>query len=402
MSEITDQEIIESHFAKGADLDPSVFPELGTLSAAFFYDFTPVARNPAAPEIVFLPTTKADRLEIVGLLASWNYLWEAAQYRKEVFKRDRFAGHQPKLAAWIDRLPDANIYLIADTRCKYDAYSPLYHLLPKHVLDRHGLPAMKRPIWPSNLASPWHNQIFQADFVDRLSRAFAEHIWRYLDAGSGLRAFGPNDPLVLLSHNLDFWLPHAITVIEERMRGFSRVDPKTPEQVRILTEAREHADPDGSIDMPKKGGVLWMGEEEAACATEEVANVADRGGQLRGIIDAVRSNRVVDDFSAHWSFAREDFERKLYSKRSKVRISFVELRETLPVHSPRSEYTDNLLWQDFSAILDSRERHVVVCLRNGTTKLGDIASALGYANHSPISKALTRIRKKAAGFLGRN
>jgi hypothetical protein len=98
-------------------------------------------------------------------------------------------------------------------------------------------------------------------------------------------------------------------------------------------------------------------------------------------------------------YAREDFERKLYSKRSKVRVSFVELKDTLPVHGPASEYTDNLLWEDFTASLDRKERHVVVCLRSGTTKLGDIATELGYANHTPISKALARIRKKAARFL---
>jgi len=50
-------------------------------------------------------------------------------------------------------------------------------------------------------------------------------------------------------------------------------------------------------------------------------------------------------------------------------------------------------------LLDAKERHIVVCLRSGVTKLGDIASSLGYANHSPISKALTCIRKKAAALL---
>jgi len=44
----------------------------------------------------------------------------------------------------------------------------------------------------------------------------------------------------------------------------------------------------------------------------------------------------------------------------------------------------------------------IVCLRNGTMKLGDIAATLGYANHSPISKALSNIRKKAAEFLNLN
>jgi hypothetical protein len=215
-----------------------------------------------------------------------------------------------------------------------------------------------------------------------------------------MRAFNSSDSLVLLSHDLDFWLPHAITMMEGRMREFERVEPETDEQRRILDEAKQHEDdPDVGFARPRKGGILWMGEEEADYATEEMVDAADRDGRLRGMVDAIRSNRVVDDFSPRWSFAREDFERKLYSKRAKVRVSFVELKDTLPVHSPRSEYTDNLLWQDFSALLDRRERHVVVCLRNGTTKLGHIAAQLGYANHSPISKALARIRKKAQEFL---
>lgn len=183
------------------------------------------------------------------------------------------------------------------------------------------------------------------------------------------------------------------------MRKFDRVEPSTPKQRGILARAQKHDDWDVAIERPRKGGFIWMGEDEAASATEEIVTAADQTGRLRGLIDAVRSNRVVDDFSEYWSFAREDFERKLYAKRSKVRISFVELTNTLPVHSPRSEYTDNLLWQDFIALLDARERHIVVCLRNGTTKLGDIAQSFGYANHSPVSKALAAIRKKAAQFL---
>lgn len=399
MSELNEQAIIESHLAQGEDLDPCRFPELGTLSSAFIYQFTPVAKQPAPPEIVFLPARNAERLEVVGVLASWNHLWEAAQYRKEVFNEDRFAGSVPELLGWIERLPEANIYLVAETKTKYDAYAPLLHLLPKDLLYRHGLPALKRPLWPANATRIWNERILPNDFADRLSRAFAEHVWHYLDSGSGLRAFSSTDPLILLSHNLDFWLPHAITVIEDRMRDFERVEPETPKQRRILARARKHDDPDVAIERPRKGGVLWMGEDEAGYATEEIVNAADRVGQLRGLIDAVRSNRVVDDFSPHWSFAREDFERKLYAKRSKVRISFVELKDTLPVHGPRSEYTDNLLWQEFAALLDARERQIVVCLRNGTTKLGDIATSLGYANHSPVSKALARIRKKAAGLL---
>jgi hypothetical protein len=399
LSSVNTQEFLESCIATGDKIEPCCFPELSTLSSAFWYSFVPVAKAPLTPEVVFIPPARAKGREVVAALADWNFMWEAAQYRGEALSKGPFKTQFPELAAWLESLPECNIYLVADNKTKYDAYAPLYHLLPKRVLDRHGLPALKRPLWPNNGVALWKNEILPDDFAERLSRAFADHIWRYIDSGSGIRAFNSSDPLVLLSHSLDFWLPSAIRAIEYRMCTFERVEPETPKQRKFLLRARKQDFPEVSIERPRMGGVLWMGEEESAEVTQEIVSNADRNGQLRGIIDAVRSNRVVDDFSPCWSFAREDFERKLYSKRSKVGVSFVELKDTLPVHSSRSEYTDNLLWQDFSTLLDTKERHVVVCLRNGTTRLGDIATSLGYANHSPISKALARIRKKAALFL---
>jgi len=41
---------------------------------------------------------------------------------------------------------------------------------------------------------------------------------------------------------------------------------------------------------------------------------------------------------------------------------------------------------------------VVVLLRKGVTNLGDVASLLGYANHSAVSKRLARIRRSAATY----
>jgi hypothetical protein len=153
------------------------------------------------------------------------------------------------------------------------------------------------------------------------------------------------------------------------------------------------------IDRPLKGGPVWMGEDEAWSVTSEIISKADSRGHLRAIIDAVRSNRIEDDFSNIWSYEREDFERKLYKKRSKIKVSFVELNDTIPVQGPESEVYENLLWEDFMALLDQKERHITVLLRNGYTKVGDISKILGYANHSPVSKALARIREKAIHYL---
>lgn len=401
MEQFDENQFIQSHLATGEDLSPERFPQLSTLSSAFFYDFVPIAKEPQTPELVFVPMDEAMRLETMGVVASWNFLWEAAQYRKEAFENSRISKESPKLTAWINSLPDANAYLIPETPSRYDAYAPLLHLLPKTVLDKFGLPAVKRPLWPGS-AAWWNERLMPSDFEERLSKAFAAQVWNRIDSGSGLDAFNSTEPLKLLSHSLDFWLPYALIVLEDLMRDFERCEPETERQRTLLAKARGEEFPEVVIDRPRKGGTLWSGEDDAHDVMQLVVDEADHGGRLSQLIDAVRSNRVVDDFSQIWSYAREDFERKLYSKRTKVRVSFVELSDTLPVHSRRSEYTDDLLWQDFTSLLDTKERHIVVALRSGTTRLGDIASSLGYANHSPISKALERIRKKAADLLHLN
>lgn len=396
MSKWNRQEFLESHLATGKDVESYRFPELSTLSPAFFYQFVPVAKAPEKPEVVFMPRSLGTDLELTGMLASWNFLWEAGQYRKEAYTGIR-GGESPAITSWLERIKEANVYLFADTATKYPAYAPLYHMLPKKLLDHHGLPALQRPLWPIN--GWWTEELLPTDFQARLSRAFAEHIWKHINPGSGLASFSKTEPLTVLSHNLDFWLPYAIMVTENVMSTFDRVEPETETQREKLKKARQQEFEEVAIERPRMGGTLWCGEEDATEVTKDLVDLADENGRLRSIIDAVKSHRVIDDFSPLWSFAREDFERKLYSKRSKVRVSFVELKDTLPVHGPSSEYTENLLWEDFTALLDEKERHVVVCLRSGTTKLGDIATELGYANHTPISKALARIRKKAARFL---
>jgi DNA-directed RNA polymerase specialized sigma24 family protein len=149
---------------------------------------------------------------------------------------------------------------------------------------------------------------------------------------------------------------------------------------------------------PRVGGDLWTGENDAAEFVRETVEAADGTGRLRAILDAVRSHRVEDDFSNHWTYAREDFERKLYRKRAKVKVRFVELTDTIPVQGPETDIVDRLVFNDFLALLDPREREVVVLLRSGTTKLTEIADIMGYRNHSPISKRLKHIRDAAARF----
>ena len=77
----------------------------------------------------------------------------------------------------------------------------------------------------------------------------------------------------------------------------------------------------------------------------------------------------------------------------------MELKDTIPVHGPETEVNEKLLWQSLFAILSPKDRRVAICLRSGFSKVGDISKHLKYASHSPVSKALKRIREKVRTVL---
>jgi len=88
MRNITDQTTIDSHFAKGDELEAEQFPQLAALSCGWIYQFMPVARVPEPPEVVFVPPpARMEHPYFVGVLATWNHLWESAQYRVRYLMR---------------------------------------------------------------------------------------------------------------------------------------------------------------------------------------------------------------------------------------------------------------------------------------------------------------------------
>ncbi len=408
MKQVTDvgTRLKELGLAKGKDLLPENFPELGNLSAAFIFDFVPIPSQTLPPEFVYIPIDvngtwgKNDcSLETSLTITEWNCLWEAGHLRTK-FIPQIFSKDFPHKLKWLSKIENVNLYLIPKGRKSlFDAFEPLYHLLPLRTIERFGLPPLKRGLWPHWSYKHTLDQHITNDFDDRVAKALASHLWPYLNSGTRIHAFSKDDPIVLLAHNLNFWLPCIYKVAENRLRNFHRVKFESEEQKHELQKLRAKLPSEIQADMPLCGGPIWCGEEDAHEATKELVQIADENGQLRAIIDAIKSNRVKDDFSSIWSYAKEDFERKLYHKRAKVRVSFVQLDDVKPVHAPTSELHESLLWEDFIALLDKKERSIVVCLKNGATRASEISKKLGYANHSPVSKALKHIREKAKKYL---
>lgn len=376
------------------------FPRMLNMSVGFTRRaiIRPVVPEP--PEYVTVtglrpPTLEDDEsLRRSVAVCEWNQVWEAAQFRRRFFDGENDL--TPDLAKVADR-GDLNIIFVPRTRVRYYEYAPLYHLLSRGTCERFGLPLLDAGQWPFGLERVDIAKYLPADFAKRLSQAWAAAVWRHLISGSGLGAFSPDDPIRILAHNLDYWIPAVTEVIQDTLRGFPLVkgEGELPAEVRLI---------DGSIlkgavpGWARMGGELWCGEDDAAWMVALAVERADTTGRLRGILDAVLSNRVVDDFSSRWSYAREDFERKLFRKRNKITVRFVELPDTIPVQGPETEVEDRMVFAGFMALLDDQERRIVVLLNSGYTKLTDIAAEMGYANHSPISKKLAKIRRQAEAY----
>jgi hypothetical protein len=377
---------------------PEMYPRLWNISAGFMCKAVVRPQHPARPEYVTVPLRPGiwddTNLTLSLAISKWNLLWEAAQFRRRFFDEEELP---PPLYKVADQ-GDVNVIFVPRTESRYHEYAPLFHLLPRAALARHGLPLLAGGQWPFLQQLVNVDGFLPADFQNRLARAWAGTVWRHLmpQPHSGISKFTADDPIRLLAHNLDFWIPPVTQVIEDYLREFPVVDEGVATGPVPLKDGSVL--PGAVAANPRMGGDIWRGEEESAEAVRRTVEAADADGRLRGILDAVRSHRCEDDFSPQWSGAREDFERKLYHKRSKVQVRFVELTDTIPVHGPEAEVIDQMLFGDFLALLDTRDRTIVVLLRSGFTKLTEVAEAMGYRTHSAVSKRLNHILRQAARF----
>lgn len=393
-----DDELLKSYVIDESQIDKHSYPCLRTISSAFIFQFQAVPNIVEQPEYVYIPERfllGEQGRNISLFISEWNMSWESAQARFDLFG-DNF----PKQLEWLEKFKGNNIYLIPYGKDnKYGSYSPIYNLLPIKWIKRYRLPFLQNNLWPASPFQAKVNYLLPTDIDSRLSGAFGSYIWPLLNSQSKMSAYDSNESIKILAHNLDYWVPHINKTIEERMRAFPTCDFVDEKQRELIYEVSRSAPTGIVVQRPLKGGLVWEGEEDAWEVAKEIVETADKYGKLREIIDAIKSNRVEDDFSDRWSYEKEDFERKLFNKRSKFKVKFVELDETISVQGHETEVTENIFWEDFMGLLDKKEKQVVVLIRSGYTKLGEVSSVLGYANHSPVSKALKKIRKKLEFYI---
>lgn len=382
---------------------PDEFPTMRALSAGLLgFRRVAVYEGPPLPlEFVSFEMPRRGSFEentrVTLKVTDWNLQWEAGPYRAfDDADLPPALGFLRALEA-AGTAPRSDIVLMPRQHDNvYHRWAPLYHLLPRRQVVGAGLPLIHRGMWPVMVVG---RSAIHPSQTSALEHAFAQHLWSHGlgRAKAPLAAFSKDDSLRLLSHDLGFWRSHFEALMRKygQARGrVAREDGDTdPESL-----ASEHADL--RYEMPRFGTELWTGEAEAAEVTRDLIELADQRGRLRAVFDAIRSHRVEEDFSNRWSGEREDFERKLYRKRNKVKVSFIEFDDSLPHFDTETQVEANMLYRSLMTVVSPKDRHVVVCLHSGITRVREIADHLGYANHAPVSKALARIRRKAAQLLG--
>ena len=120
--------------------------------------------------------------------------------------------------------------------------------------------------------------------------------------------------------------------------------------------------------------------------------LSNLNGRRQFLAVRLRFVNLVDDLHPAHHFAES-------GESLAIRITFAAEIELRLIANADEEIDGELLWDDLLALVDRKDRRVVVCLRNGLTRVSEIAQVLGYANHSAVSKKLSRIRIRARALL---
>lgn len=126
-------------------------------------------------------------------------------------------------------------------------------------------------------------------------------------------------------------------------------------------------------------------------------------------IDAVQAHPAHEDYEpSRWSRGRIDFYRRWYHSRTKKKtrsVNYTEewnrLDKDYLTHDPCRMADFSLDYGNFLETLTEKDREILEWLLAGYTRT-EIAAAMGYANHSAITKRVQKIGEKYKAFMKQN
>jgi len=373
------------------------------MSNAFFHqaEITQVDRWERGPlELVFLPEPESNRGEFIAHAHDWNSTQRAGFIRSS----ETMDGLR-KYVPWLEERRNPNMILVPtrDTTSALDIM--LASLLPDALLTNYGLerkhPSLGLLMWGK----------LKPTYGTKARAAFAQHIWSYLAPRVRFNegAFAPNSPLRLLAGDTRFWAHRLYRLALDRRDEYFEPTTHDDEDWKPIDELRETLlgqlpEEDRHlfrVERPLMGGTIW--DVFDADEREDVLKAAIDGDgvmeSLEPVIDLLHRHRVHEDFSDRHSWIKEDFERSFYSKRSRLKVDLLETVDDAPAYDlePNEPY-EQVLFRDIIAMLDQKERRLVIALRMGKNA-STIARESGLRGHASVSRRIAALKAKVAGLL---
>lgn len=374
------------------------------ISNAHFHqaEITQIDRWEHGPlELVFLAEPAEGPLEQVAHIYEWNTTQRAGFYRSSE-AMDALKTAIPSL----EERRNPNMILVPTLAGTSELDLMLAGLLPDALLQQHNLERRR-----STMNLIFGHRALDSNYGSRARVAFSEHIWSLLSprARLGANAFSASSPLRLLAGDTRYWAHRIYRLALDRRDTY--FDPTEHEEdswkpvntlrEQILAQIPEEDRHRFKVERPLMGGDIWdvfdSGERE-----DVLRSAVDGDGvmeSLEPVIEMLHSHRAHEDFSDQHSWIKEDFERSFYSKRARLKVDLVETIDDAPAYDLESnEPYEQVLFRDVIAMLNQKERRLVLALRMGKNA-STIARESSLRGHASVSRRISALKAKLANLL---
>lgn len=374
------------------------------ISNAHFYqaEVTQVDRWEHGPlELVFLAEPADGRLERDAHIHEWNAT-QRAGFLRSGKAMDGLKASIPCL----EERRNPNMILVPTYAGTSELDVMLASLLPDSLLQQHNLERRRTTM---NLLFVHHD--LDPGYGSRARAAFSQHIWSLLSprARLGANAFATNSPLRLLAGDTRYWahrlyrlaLDRRDTYFEPTEHEDKSWKPVDSLRQQILAQIPEEDHHLFKVERPLIGGDIWDVFDSAD--REDILRAAMDGDgvmeSLDPVVELLHSHHTHEDFSDRSSWIKEDFERSFYSKRARLKVDLIETIDDAPAYDLEpSEPYEQVLFRDVIAMLDQKERRLVLALRMGKNA-STIAREVGLRGHASVSRRISALKAKLAHLL---
>lgn len=352
-------------------------------------------------EFVFLPSQEEPSTEVLWHAYRWN-TWFRACTARPGDSLDVLAGIWPS----ISKDGNPNKFIVPSIGEYTELHAMLASVVPASELARFGIKEKRKAnFWLLPLGFD-EDTPSPAAYARGSTRAFTRYLWPRLVRRSGVRMpdFSPRSSLRILADDSRYWMNRLYRVAIARAEGFEEAEQLDDDwQPLEALEKRAHAEMphvDWSLfefRRPLRGGYTWWPDDQEECdaVIDEMISGHAVMDSIAPIVDTLLSHGTHDDFSDTYSWIKDRFERSFYHRRAKLKVSLVETTDDAPCWNADAtpDGYNAVLFRDLLAMLDLKERHLVIGLRHGESVSG-LARAQGLRSHASLSRRLNVLRAR--------